>query len=175
MVDKIKTNFYRAFEDRHRGSLELIKSRLRVYLPFVDPLCSFSAEVKAVDLGCGRGDWLELSQESGFDAQGVDLDDSMLVAETLRILIPGCLLILETPNPENIIVGTTNFYPDPTHQRSIPPLLLAFLPEHYEVERVKILRLMVFQFALPITLNAGHYMVSLWYCHWAAGNARVTG
>ena len=24
-------NFYRAFEDRHRGSRELIKSRVRVY------------------------------------------------------------------------------------------------------------------------------------------------
>lgn len=171
MVEEINANFYRAFEDRHRDSRELIKSRLRVYLPFVEPLCSYYDEAKALDLGCGRGEWLELMQEAGLDAQGVDLDDGMLVAcrernlkvqigdavnflkklpgtshvivtgfhiaehvpfpylqilveESLRVLKPGRLLILETQNPENIVVGATNFFLDPTHQRPIPPLLL---------------------------------------------------
>ena len=30
--------FYRAFEERYRGSRELIKGRLTAYLPFVEPL-----------------------------------------------------------------------------------------------------------------------------------------
>jgi len=30
-------NFYRAFEDRYRGSRDLIKSRLQAYLPFIQP------------------------------------------------------------------------------------------------------------------------------------------
>ena len=181
-------NFYRAFEDRHRGSRELIKSRLRVYLPFIMPLKQFYGTCQGVDLGCGRGEWLELLQESGFDPQGVDLDDGMLAAcqdlglkvhthdavsflkklpsasqvivsgfhiaehipfsdlqvlvqEALRVLKPGGLLILETPNPENIVVGTSNFYLDPTHQRPIPPQLLSFLPEYYGFKKVKTLRL----------------------------------
>jgi O-antigen chain-terminating methyltransferase len=50
-------------------------------------------------------------------------------------------LILESPNPENIAVGTAKFYLDPTHHRPIPPALLAFLPEHYGFRRTKILRL----------------------------------
>lgn len=180
--------FYRAFEDRFRGSRELIKSRLRVYLPFVEPLTDLYADAQAVDLGCGRGEWLELLMEARFQAQGVDLDDGMLTAcrdlglnvrtsdavgflkelpaasqvvvsgfhiaehihfsdlqalvqESLRVLKPGGMLILETPNPENIVVGTNNFYLDPTHQRPIPPPLLSFLPEYYGFERVKLLRL----------------------------------
>ncbi|WP_407278728.1 methyltransferase domain-containing protein [Aromatoleum evansii] len=180
--------FYRAFEDRHRGSRDSIMDRLEVYLPFVEPLRVVYPESATVDLGCGRGEWLQLMMQKGFDAVGVDIDEGMLsacsglglktvkqdaiaflraladesqcvvsgfhivehlpfadlqvlVEEALRVLKPGGLLILETPNPENVAVGTTNFYLDPTHQRPIPPLLLEFLPEHYGFARIKILRL----------------------------------
>ncbi|MGC8463519.1 MAG: class I SAM-dependent methyltransferase [Acidimicrobiales bacterium] len=44
-----------------------------------------------------------------------------------RALMPGGLLILETPNPDNLLVGTSNFYLDPTHRNPLPPALLAFL------------------------------------------------
>ena len=185
MVD---TNFYRAFEDRHRGSRELIKSRLAVYLPFTLPLKQIDDACQGIDLGCGRGEWLELMQENEINVQGIDLDQGMLEAarerglsakhgdaikslqalaaesqnlvsgfhiaehipferlqiliqESLRVLKPGGLLILETPNPENIIVGTANFYLDPTHQRPIPMQLLSFMAEFAGFEKVKILRL----------------------------------
>lgn len=181
-------DFYRAFEDRFRGSRELIKSRLQVYLPFIQPLLHYYPSAKATDLGCGRGEWLEVLAENGFEAQGVDLDDSMLlecrerglnvqtgdaiaflkaqpdhsqalvsgfhiaehlpfnvlqelVKETLRVLVPGGLLILETPNPENLIVATAAFYLDPTHLRPIPPQLLGFLPEYAGFKRSKVVRL----------------------------------
>lgn len=180
--------FYRAFEDKHRGSRDLIKTRLRVYLPFIEPLARIYAGAGVIDLGCGRGEWLELLNGAGVPAYGVDLDDEMLadcrvlglmvktedalaalrglpdasqiavtgfhlaehipfgdlkvlVQEALRVLKPAGLLILETPNPENIVVGTTNFYLDPTHRRPIPPQLLSFLPEHYGFGVVKLLRL----------------------------------
>ena len=181
-------NFYRAFEEKFRGSRGMIKSRLQVYLPFVKPLLVFLPSAQATDLGCGRGEWLELLAEIGFDAQGVDIDDAMLsacrerglkvqtgdalaflrglpdasqsvvsgfhiaehlpfetlkelVKEALRVLLPGGLLILETPNPENLVVGTSTFYLDPTHHRPIPPQLLAFLPEYFGFKHIKILRL----------------------------------
>ena len=181
-------DFYQAFESRFRGPRELIKARQRVYLPFIEPLLLFYEEAQAVDLGCGRGEWLEILKESGFHGHGVDLDDGMLAAcrqagldvvtqdalsalkalpdesqvvvsgfhiaehidfsdlrlliqEALRVLKPAGLLILETPNPENITVGTVNFYLDPTHQKPIPPPLLSFLPEYYGFSRVKTLRL----------------------------------
>ncbi|PTB98795.1 methyltransferase type 11 [Marinobacter sp. Z-F4-2] len=58
-----------------------------------------------------------------------------------RVLKPGGLLIMETPNPENIIVATRNFYLDPTHQKPIPTQLLSFLAENEGFKRVKTLRL----------------------------------
>lgn len=183
-----KESFYRAFEDRFRGTRDAIKARLRVYLPFIEPLKEVYDVCNAVDLGCGRGEWLELLTESGVIAHGVDLDNGMLAAcrerglsvetadaiaylkslpdesqvlvsgfhivehihhndvktliqEALRVLKPAGLLILETPNPENITVGTLSFYLDPTHLNPIPPRLLAFISEYYGFHKIKILRL----------------------------------
>ncbi|WP_414040092.1 class I SAM-dependent methyltransferase [Acidithiobacillus sp. M4-SHS-6] len=180
--------FYRAFEDRHRGSRELIKNRVRVYLPFLYPLRALYPDGVVLDLGCGRGEWLQLLRDEGFAAHGVDQDVGMLsacaslglrterrdmletlrsqpeasfmvvtgfhiaehvpfpvlqelVAEALRVLKPAGLLILETPNAENLVVGSSSFYLDPTHQRPLPPLLLAFLTEYAGFLRNKILRL----------------------------------
>ncbi len=71
-------DFYFEFEQKYRGARELIKSRLSVYLPFVQKCRDMYEDCKALDLGCGRGEWLELMQESGVDAKGVDLDGDML-------------------------------------------------------------------------------------------------
>lgn len=68
-------------------------------------------------------------------------DIQTLVQEAFRVLTPAGLLILETPNPENIQVATSGFYIDPTHTRPIPSQLLSFLPEYYGFKRTKILRL----------------------------------
>ena len=73
-------NFYRSFEDTYRGSRELIAGRLTVYLPFIQPLLKIYPDAAAVDLGCGRGEWLELLVTTGFKAKGVDIDDGMLQA-----------------------------------------------------------------------------------------------
>jgi SAM-dependent methyltransferase len=52
-----------------------------------------------------------------------------LIDECLRVLHPGGLLILETPNPQNVLVASHNFYIDPTHQKPLPMILLQFLVE----------------------------------------------
>jgi O-antigen chain-terminating methyltransferase len=76
-----------------------------------------------------------LVEHIGFDALRI------LVLDALRVLKPGGLLIMETPNPENIVVATKNFHMDPSHLKPLPPELLAFLPEHAGYERVKTIRL----------------------------------
>lgn len=71
-------NFYKLFEERFRGPREEIKIRLEVHLPFVKKLNVLSGETTILDIGCGRGEWLELLKENGFDAMGVDIDEGML-------------------------------------------------------------------------------------------------
>ena len=50
-----------------------------------------------------------------------------LVDEIVRVLVPGGVLILETPNPTNLVVGAASFYHDPTHRRPITADYLSFL------------------------------------------------
>ena len=64
-----------------------------------------------------------------------------LFHESLRVLRPGGLLIFETPNPENLVVGACNFHIDPTHQRPLPPTMLSFIAEARGFERVETRRL----------------------------------
>ena len=75
-----QNNFYKAFEDQHRGSRETIKSRLAVYMPFIQKIQEIHPNATALDLGCGRGEWLELLKDHQLSASGIDLDDASLQA-----------------------------------------------------------------------------------------------
>ena len=61
-----------------------------------------------------------------------------LVDESLRVLRPGGVILLETPNPTNVTVGASSFWIDPTHVRPVHPALLAFLLEHRGFTEVSI-------------------------------------
>lgn len=94
---------YLAFEDLHRGTREEIKRRQSVYLPHFQR--SIGPQAPLLDLGCGRGEFLELCRENGLPARGVDVNPAMVafcrergldVAEAdgltyLRALPPGGL------------------------------------------------------------------------------------
>jgi len=54
-----------------------------------------------------------------------------LLQAALRALAPGGLLILETPNPRNLLVGAGDFYRDFTHLKPLFPDTLRFLLEHF--------------------------------------------
>lgn len=64
-----------------------------------------------------------------------------LFAESRRILRPGGVIILETPNPENLQVGAYSFWLDPTHIRPLPPPLLAQLARYFGFVDIRIERL----------------------------------
>ena len=56
-----------------------------------------------------------------------------------RVLVPGGVLIAETPNGASVGVGSTTFWVDPTHVRPLYPSLLEFLADCNEYERVQYL------------------------------------
>lgn len=167
-------NVYEAFEDHFRGSRAEIKERQRVYIDTVRAAAAGSSTRPLLDVGCGRGEWLELLRDTGLDARGIDInrmavnicreheldarvadlfdalndatpgglgavtafhviehmDLDTLVAfldAAREALAPDGVLILETPNPENLIVGAHTFHNDPTHKAPIPPAVGRFL------------------------------------------------
>lgn len=63
---------YAGFEDVFRGSEEFVASRLKPYVDLV------SGNEPVVDLGCGRGEFLQLLADEGVTASGIELDPSML-------------------------------------------------------------------------------------------------
>jgi len=169
-------SLYVFLEDNLRGSREEIKERLKIYLPFLEKAGVGLKNSPILDIGCGRGEWLELLKEQNFNATGIDINKVMvkickdlklnvveeegiaylknikdcsigavtgfhiiehygfdymvfLFKELFRILKPGGLAILETPDPDNILVGSCNFYLDPTHNKPLPSLLVKLLLE----------------------------------------------
>ena len=72
---------YGAFEDQFRGTRAEIKERLGVYLALLRQAQLGAATRPILDVGCGRGEWLELLHEEGLWGQGVDRN---------RVLVEQC-------------------------------------------------------------------------------------
>jgi glycosyltransferase involved in cell wall biosynthesis/SAM-dependent methyltransferase len=63
---------YRGFEDIFRGSEEFIRRRQRLYVDVI------GERQPVLDVGCGRGEFLDLLKEAGIEARGVDIDEGMV-------------------------------------------------------------------------------------------------
>ena len=180
--------FFASFDEQFRGSRDEIKQRLRVYLPIINEAGIGTETMPVLDVGSGRGEWLELLKEERLQARGVDsnrilaewcvdrglevaeadlisymreLPDASLGAVTgfhiiehlpietlvevlnqaLRVLKHGGAVIFETPNPQNVLVGSCNFYFDPTHRNPLPSQVTRFLVESRGFDRVEVLNL----------------------------------
>ena len=167
---------YLAFEDRFRGTRADIKQRQRVYLPRLREGGIGQPDRPVLDIGAGRGEFLDLMRDEGLTARGVDSNESMVAAcrdagldcvegdalaylaaqpdgslgavtgfhivehipfktvvrimdEALRVLVPGGLIIFETPNPANLLTASRYFYLDPTHRNPLPGEMMAMIAE----------------------------------------------
>lgn len=63
---------YFVFEERYRGSRADIKGRQTVFLKYFDG-CR-----KILDIGCGRGEFLEILRDQGVVGLGIDVDEDMI-------------------------------------------------------------------------------------------------
>lgn len=190
--------FYVALEDKFRGSREEIIERLKVYLPRIAQAKIGTQNLPILDIGCGRGEWLELLRDGGYVARGLDINQLMLdqcktggldvieadaltylksqpdaslgavtgfhliehlpfpvlinlIEESVRVLQPGGVVIFETPNPQNALVGTHNFYIDPSHLKPLPSVLVKFILEHSGLQQVEIINLHPYDESFKLT------------------------
>lgn len=186
--------FYVALEERFRGSSALIRERQTAFVPLfkrcqaISRSCHQGQDFPVLDIGCGRGEWLDLLRSNEVPCRGVDMNRDMvsiclhsghqaicadalsllastasesllgvtafhviehlppstaidLLADIHRCLVPGGLVLFETPNPENIKTATHSFWIDPTHLKPIPPVLLQFMFEFSGFKGNEIVRL----------------------------------
>ena len=179
---------YVSLEDQFRGERAEIKERLKVYLPIIKQAGIGTDQMPLLDIGSGRGEWLELLREEKLRASGVELnrvlvaqcreaglevvendvvaylrtipDASLgavtgfhivehlpfetlikLLDETVRVVKPNGAVIFETPNPQNVLVGSCNFYFDPTHRNPLPSPIMKFLLESRGFARLQTMNL----------------------------------
>jgi len=88
---------WQAFAARFRGSEERIRSQQQRY---VDRFRGTAGVV--VDIGCGRGEFLEAAQSSGLRAQGIDLDKSSVEVCRAKGLKQNARTCSCTSNPSRI-------------------------------------------------------------------------
>jgi O-antigen chain-terminating methyltransferase len=144
----------------------------RIQKPFVD---FFRNSAPVLDIGCGRGIFLDLLSDARIEGVGIDHSEEALavcrekgfsvrradartylseeserfggifcshviehmgyedalafVGLCYRALRPGGILLLITPNPEDICIMSHIFWLDPTHVRPYPKLLLKTMLE----------------------------------------------
>lgn len=71
-------DWYVGFEDLFRGTRDDTRRSQEVYLPYVVAAGAGTDAAPILDVGCGRGEWLELLKDRGYIARGVDLNHTMV-------------------------------------------------------------------------------------------------
>jgi O-antigen chain-terminating methyltransferase len=74
--DALPPDVRSALEERFRGPREEIARRLSVYVPLLEAAGVRDAGAPVLDIGCGRGEWLELLGCRGVAVCGVDIDEA---------------------------------------------------------------------------------------------------
>ncbi|MBX9409680.1 methyltransferase domain-containing protein [Pseudomonas baetica] len=107
----IPDSFYLAFENRFRGDAETIRSRQSYYLPMLDKVAPLIKGLPLVDIGCGRGEWLQMLPER-FQCVGIDLNSMNVEAchtQGLNAVQQDALVWLAN-QPKNSIAVITAFH-----------------------------------------------------------------
>lgn len=119
-----------------RGEWLALLARQGLIARGVDCNAAMLAQVRERGLDVVEDDLLTFLRAADADSWGAvtafqvieHLDHDTLLElfrEAARVLRPGGILLLETPNPENLQVAAYSFWLDPTHVRPLPPPLLA--------------------------------------------------
>lgn len=103
---------YVAFEDKFRGSPELIRERAMPYLDLIRDAQVGTPRTPILDIGCGRGNWLDILKEQGLVATGVDTNEVFVAicrSRNLDVVAGDALEYLRTL-PDGSLGGITGMH-----------------------------------------------------------------
>ena len=72
------SDFYTEFENNFRGSREQIKQILSNYDGLIDYILTIDNDPSLLDIGSGRGEWMQKCNAKGFRSIGIELDSRMV-------------------------------------------------------------------------------------------------
>lgn len=107
----IPDSFYLAFENRFRGDAETIRERQSYYLPIINAIEPLKAGLPLVDIGCGRGEWLQMLP-GNYARIGIDLNSMNVEAcreQGLNAVHQDALIWLAS-RPEKSLAAVTAFH-----------------------------------------------------------------
>lgn len=107
----IPDSFYLAFENRFRGDAETIRQRQSYYLPILQGIEPLNAGLPLVDIGCGRGEWLNMLP-ANYARIGIDLNSMNVQAcqeQGLTAVQQDAMLWL-ADQPENSMAAVSAFH-----------------------------------------------------------------
>jgi O-antigen chain-terminating methyltransferase len=83
-LDVMDEELYLEFENKYRGSRQEVKERVKAYIPIIQKAGAGSRLQPVLDVGCGRGEWLEVLKDEGLI--GFGLDSSSTMVEQCKVL-----------------------------------------------------------------------------------------
>tara|TARA_B100000965_G_C19543582_1_gene736721 strand:+ start:123 stop:1346 length:1224 start_codon:yes stop_codon:yes gene_type:complete len=72
------TNYYLDFENKFRGERQNIIDALSMYDPLIEKIVENCPSPKLIDIGCGRGEWLQKWKYRFDDVCGIEFDKDMI-------------------------------------------------------------------------------------------------
>ncbi len=111
---------YRGFEDVFRGSEDFIRDRQRRYLPII------GRRQPVLDVGCGRGELLDLLRETGLAYTGVDSE-------------PGMVARCHEKGHHDVVLADGLDYLEQVPDGSLGVVFAAQVIEHLSVEQLRAL------------------------------------
>ncbi len=135
-----------------RGEWLSLLQRHNIQTRGIDLNVSMVAEARALGHDVVEGDVISylrtLPEESLAAITGFHIVEHLsfkdlitLFDEAQRVLVRGGIVLFETPNPENLVVGACTFHYDPTHQKPLPPDFLRFIAEARGYGESRIIRI----------------------------------
>jgi 2-polyprenyl-3-methyl-5-hydroxy-6-metoxy-1,4-benzoquinol methylase len=187
---------YRRFEDAARGTSSELGESARELLPL------FREHAPLLDVGCGRGEILELCREAGIEARGIDVNERSvadlqarglaaqigavpdhlesiepasvgtvyaahvvehlpiepllgLLTGSWRVLRPGGILVIETPNAQSLMMSGSEFWKDPSHLAPRHPAALVILGRELGFEVAEMKTMHPFDESMKLTIDSG--------------------